>query len=357
MTMGIQNLRVVGAGLIGTSIALRAGQAGLKVELADSNLATLNLAKDLLAPYLLDSMDSQRIDLVVVATPPKTAFEVLLEEFRAHPESIFIDVGSVKNNLVGKVEALSDLNHRFLGTHPMAGRESSGASSAQADLFEGRAWILTPIKNTPSEVINSVSEFVKLMGSTPYQMSPEKHDQVLAYISHLPQILSTSLSATILEAEEDLALAGQGLRDMTRIAGSDGALWSEILQENQVAVAEALDEFETKLSELKSAVLESKKDSIVSVFKSGNEGRSLISGKHGAKPRNYEYLLVVIKDEPGALSKLFSECASIGANIEDLSIEHSPGQFTGLITLAFSPEDASKVRIHLEGRDWKVHQR
>jgi prephenate dehydrogenase len=144
---------------------------------------------------------------------------------------------------------------------------------------------------------------------------------------------------------------------MTRIAGSNGELWSEILQENQQAVLHALGDFEGKIAELRAAVLNSNKNSIVEAFRSGNEGRALVSGKHGAKPRNYEYLLIVIKDEPGALSKLFNECASIGANIEDLSIEHSPGQFTGLITLAFSLEDAKKVRAHLEAQDWKVHQR
>ncbi len=353
----IQNLRIVGTGLIGTSIALRAGQAGLKLELADSDLANLNLAKDLLAPYLLDSDNAQLIDLVIVATPPMSTFEVLKAEFQHNPNAIFIDIGSVKTNLVAKVEGLSDLNARFLGTHPMAGRESAGASSAQADLFEGRAWILTPTASTSPEIIELIAQFVKLMGSTPYQMPPEKHDEVLAYISHLPQILSTSLSATILESQEDVSLAGQGLRDMTRIAGSNGELWSEILQENQQAVLHALDSFESKIAELRAAVLNSNKNSIVEAFRSGNEGRALVSGKHGAKPRNYEYLLIVIKDEPGALSKLFNECASIGANIEDLSIEHSPGQFTGLITLAFSSEDAKKVRAHLEAQDWKVHQR
>ena len=93
------------------------------------------------------------------------------------------------------------------------------------------------------------------------------------------------------------------------------------------------------------------------VFLEGNKGRSLVSGKHGAKPRNYSHLLIVIKDEPGALSQLFEQCASINANIEDLSIEHSPGQLTGLITLAFSPEDALRVQDHLMAQDWKVHLR
>lgn len=353
----IHNLRIVGTGLIGTSIALRAGQAGFKLQLSDANEANLALAQDLLAPYLLAANNFDSIDLVVIATPPKSTFEVLRLEIDRNPSAIFIDIGSVKTNLVRKVESLSEVKKRFLGTHPMAGRESSGASSAQADLFEGRAWILTPTESTPVDVIETVSHFVKLMGATPYQMSAEKHDQGLAYISHLPQILSTSLAAAILESREDISLAGQGLRDMTRIAASDANLWSEILQENQQAVLHAIKDFENKLSLLRIAVMESDQSAINAVFKSGNDGRSLVSGKHGAKPRNYEYLMIVIKDEPGALSKLFNECASIGANIEDLSIEHSPGQFTGLITLAFSPEDAKKVLPHLKSKDWKVHQR
>lgn len=169
-----------------------------------------------------------------------------------------------------------------------------------------------------------------------------EHDELLARISHLPQIVSTALGAAIANLDSGLELAGQGLRDMTRIAGSDGTLWSEILLANKDEVLDSIDEFVIQMMKMKSAISRNNKSEIENLFVDGNTGRSKVSGKHGAKPRNYSYVLVVIKDQPGALRDLFDECAKVNANIEDLSIEHSPKQETGLISLAFSQADAVK---------------
>jgi prephenate dehydrogenase len=144
---------------------------------------------------------------------------------------------------------------------------------------------------------------------------------------------------------------------MTRIANSDGELWSEILLENQNEVLKAISEYQDIIADLKDALESRDESALKNLFINGNKGRAKVSGKHGSKPRNYSHLLIVIKDEPGALSQLFEQCAAINANIEDLSIEHSPGQLTGLITLAFSPDDALRVQDHLLSHDWKVHLR
>lgn len=349
----ITHVRIVGAGLIGTSIALALAQRGISLELDDEDSLTLELALDLLHPHLGDS----KPDVVVIATPPRETFGALTKEFARNPEATFIDVGSVKYNLLLQVQALSELSKRFIGTHPMAGREVTGASSAQADLFNGRAWILTPTDRSSPDSVRLAEKFVELLGATAYFMSAEHHDELLSRISHLPQITSTALAASLEGSPDELTLAGQGLRDMTRIANSDGELWSQILIDNGRFVLQALDELSMKFEAIRKAVSEKDADAIQAIFRDGNVGRSRVSGKHGAQPRNYSHLLVVIKDEPGALSQLFIECAEINANIEDLSIEHSPGQLTGLITLAFSPEDAVRVKEHLINRDWKVHLR
>ena len=239
----------------------------------------------------------------------------------------------------------------------MAGREIAGPPSAQGDLFQGRAWILTPTTSTDEYVVEIAEELVSILGATSYVMTAENHDRLLARISHLPQLTSTALAGSLTSIGDDLNLSGQGLRDMTRIANSDGELWSEILFENRKEVSNAIDEYLQIFAKIKNALDTQDGEALRKVFLEGNRGRSLVSGKHGAKPRNYSHLLIVIKDEPGALSRLFEQCASINANIEDLSIEHSPGQLTGLITLAFSPEDALRVQDHLMAQDWKVHLR
>lgn len=349
----ISHVRIVGTGLIGTSIGLALAQRGVTVELHDEDADALSLAIDLLK----GSISKSHPEIVVIATPPEITLQVLKVEFRLNPRSILIDVGSVKNKLQLEVEALPDLSTHFIGTHPMSGRESSGASSAQADLFEGRAWFMTPGAKISDIARELVKNFIQLLGATPYVISAEKHDDLMARISHLPQVLSSLLGASLLEQNSGVDLAGQGLRDMTRLAGSDGELWSQILMENQEPVLAAIDRYEARLRDFRTALATSNHVAIKDLFLSGNQGKSMISGKHGSKPRNYSNLLIVIKDEPGALSKLFNECARLQANIEDLSIEHSPGQLTGLITLAFSPDDALRVKDYLTSQDWKVHQR
>ena len=351
--MKSQHVRVVGAGLIGTSIALGLASRGASVELHDEDQNALDLAKDLLAPHVKVGVP----DLVIVATPPKTILNVLKREFGNNPQATFIDVGSVKNNLVLEVETLTELAARFVGSHPMAGREVAGPSSAQADLFQGRAWILTPTSVTEESSIDLAKEVVEALGATAYIMSAPAHDSLLARISHLPQITSTALAGAIEQIGDNLNLSGQGLRDMTRIANSDGELWSEILFENQNEVLKAISEYQDIIADLKEALESRDESALKNLFINGNKGRAKVSGKHGSKPRNYSHLLIVIKDEPGALSQLFEQCAAINANIEDLSIEHSPGQLTGLITLAFSPDDALRVQDHLLSHDWKVHLR
>ena len=351
--MKTQHVRVVGAGLIGTSIALGLASRGVSVELHDEDQNALDLAKDLLAPHVKVGVP----DLVIVATPPKTILNVLKKEFGHNPQATFIDVGSVKNNLVLEVETLTELAARFVGSHPMAGREVAGPSSAQADLFQGRAWILTPTSVTEESSIDLAKELVEALGATAYIMSAPAHDSLLARISHLPQITSTALAGAIEQIGDNLNLSGQGLRDMTRIANSDGELWSEILLENQNEVLKAISEYQKIIANLKDALESRDESALKNLFINGNKGRARVSGKHGSKPRNYSHLMIVIKDEPGALSQLFEQCAAINANIEDLSIEHSPGQLTGLITLAFSPDDALRVQDHLLSHDWKVHLR
>jgi len=351
--MKTQHVRVVGAGLIGTSIALGLASRGVSVELHDEDQNALDLAKDLLAPHVKVGVP----DLVIVATPPKTILNVLKKESGSNPQATFIDVCSVKNNLVLDVETLTELATRFVGSHPMAGREVAGPSSAQADLFQGRAWILTPTSVTEESSIDVAKELVEALGATAYIMNAPAHDSLLARISHLPQITSTALAGAIEQLGDDLNLSGQGLRDMTRIANSDGELWSEILLENQNEVLKAISEYQQIIANLKDALESRDESALKNLFINGNKGRARVSGKHGSKPRNYSHLMIVIKDEPGALSQLFEQCAAINANIEDLSIEHSPGQLTGLITLAFSPDDALRVQDHLLSHDWKVHLR
>lgn len=346
--------RIVGAGLIGTSIALKLVELGWDVEIEDINPAAKKLASDLLGSKASNLVKDPAI--VLIATPTDAAFNVLAEQFRQNPQAIFIDVGSTKNNLQQEVDGVSGLTERFIGTHPIAGREISGAEGARSDLFQSRAWILTPSAANRPDDIEYVESFIRELGASPYQMTPDSHDQLFARISHLPQILSTALAISVDGVADQIELAGQGLRDQLRLAGSNGRLWGGILSQNREEVVVALDELIRILNQLRDDISDKNETAIQALFASANAVHARLSGKHGSKPRAYKYLNVVIADKPGQLSALFNECAEVSANVEDISLEHSPNQETGLIQLALSDVDAQRLFSHLLAKGWKVHK-
>lgn len=345
----MRSARIVGAGLIGTSIGLALSGQGFCVRMVDSDPK-----RELLAQDLVGTPASNAPELVVFALPSSFLKLVISDEFAMNPTATFIDVGSIKTKPQLEIESVKGLSARFCGTHPMAGREFGGPESARADLFEGRAWIYTPSKEVSPEVVHEVVGLIQLLGAFPVQMSASDHDAAVALISHLPQISASLLAAQLIGAPEAwLTLAGQGLRDSTRIAASDADLWTEIIGLNSKEIAPLLvrlrDDLDALISNLEVNQFVEKS------LKRGNDGRAAIPGKHGGRNRDYFYLPIVIEDKPGQLALLFQECAEAAVNIEDLSIEHSPGQFTGLITLALSESDSVKLSQHLQKRGWKVH--
>ena len=148
-------------------------------------------------------------------------------------------------------------------------------------------------------------------------------------------------------------LAGSGLRDTTRIAGSDPKLWREIIATNRDSIRPLLEKFGRDLSDFIDVIGD--ETAVEKMISDGRDGRSSIPGKHGGKVREYAYLPIVIEDKPGQLAAIFNECARANVNIEDLTIEHSPGQETGLITLAISPTDSQRLSQHLSKAGWSVH--
>ena len=347
--MKSKSVRIVGAGLIGTSIGLALKAAGASVQFVD-----VDANAELLANDLVKSGNFENPDLIIIATPP-SAFKLAIErEKTLNPQAILMDIGSVKTKPLLEVSTIEGLLSRFCGTHPMAGREVSGAVSARADLFLDRAWIITPTSETSAAAKAMVLEVIAACGAQPVEMSAKDHDERVALISHLPQTISSLLAAQLSNSSpEALALAGGGLRDTVRIAGSDPKLWGEILAANEAALLPLLISLQSDLSALISAASgPAKWESLVAA---GRAGKSAIPGKHGGKSREYSYLPIVIDDRPGQLGSLFNACAKADVNIEDLALEHSPGQLTAVITLAIAPEDIGRLSEFLTKDGWNVH--
>ena len=349
MSTKLSSVRIVGAGLIGTSIGLGLVQRGIKVQMVDADAEAQSLANDLVGGEVV--VDPE---LVVLAMPTSQLSAVVGIENQLNPQSTFIDVGSVKSEVVLHVETISGLSRRFVPTHPMAGREIGGAGSARADLFQGRSWILTPSSDLEGSSKDLALELIAHLGATPIELTAADHDRAVAKISHLPQI-AASLIAKQLDGTpaEWMELAGQGLRDTTRIAGSDESLWKEIIHSNRAELEQLLINLQNDVAKMIASL--NNPDEIATLIAQGRAGKGLIPGKHGGKAREYWYLPIVIDDKPGQLGAIFNECAAMDVNVEDLNIEHSPGQLSALITLALSENDAAKLSSHLTSIGWNVH--
>ncbi|NLU69067.1 prephenate dehydrogenase [Streptomyces sp. HNM0574] len=356
---------VIGTGLIGTSAALALTARGVRVHLRDHDPEQARTAAALGAGTTQEP--AEPVDLAVVAVPPAHIASVVTAVQRAGEARGCIDVGSVKGGARAAVrEGGGDLAG-YLGTHPMSGREQSGPLAATPELFEGRPWVLTPTAETHTEVLNLALELIALCGAVPVMMDADAHDRAVALVSHTPQLVSSMVAARLEDADETaVRLCGQGIRDVTRIAASDPAMWVEILSANPGPVADVLTEVAGDLEETVRALraLESegagRKETgvkgIEAVLRRGNAGRARVPGKHGQAPAAYATLAVLIGDRPGELARIFADAGSAGVNIEDVRIEHATGQQAGHVQLMVDPGALASLEKVLRERGWTMRQ-
>jgi prephenate dehydrogenase len=351
-------VRVVGTGLLGASIGLALRELGVDVILADSSRANLALAIDYGAGRAVGPDDAP--GLVIVAVPPDSVAAVVAAELTAHPAALVTDVASVKAGILDElVESGADVS-RYLGSHPMGGRERGGAVSARVDLFLGRPWVITPHDTTTADQQHMLEALALDLGAIPVRMTPDEHDRGVALVSHVPQLVASLLAARLRQAPDAaVGLAGQGLRDTTRIAGSNPELWVQILAANAAPVAEVLAEYRNDLDRV-IAALEAPTASgaprtIADALAAGNQGVARIPGKHGTD-RRFTALVVKVDDRPGELARLLTEIGEEGVNMEDLRLEHSPGAQVGFAEIAVIPEAAAGLAAALEARGWALAQ-
>jgi prephenate dehydrogenase len=355
------HVRVVGTGLIGTSLGIALSNKGFQVSLEDPSPTAVRLARDLGAGRL--AVEGDAPDVVVVAAPPDVASHVVVEALREWPDAVVTDVASVKESILREVLASGADASRYVGSHPMAGRERSGAAAARGDLFDGRAWVVVPHPASRATATEQVKHLATAVGSAVRVMPAHEHDEAVAAVSHVPQIAASIVAAGLRELPESaVGLAGQGLRDVTRIAASDPRLWTQILAGNAHAVRDVLREVRDQvaavvvaLDGLVEAGGEGSLGTLSRLLEAGNLGHARIPGKHGAAPAAYELVSVVVPDEPGALARLLTDVGAAGINLEDLHLEHGLGQAVGIAEIAVVPASVEPLRAELERLGWRVH--
>jgi prephenate dehydrogenase len=356
---------VVGTGLIGTSVGLGLRRRGVDVLLADASPTALALARDLGAGTVPGDGGSPAPTLVVVAVPPDVTPAVARAHLDRYPEAVVTDVAGVKSPVVAAVAATGAAD-RFVGGHPMAGRERSGPLAARADLFEARPWVVTAVRDTSATARARVAGLARDLGGVVIDMSPDEHDEAVAVVSHVPQLAASLVAARLRRAgDRAVGLAGQGLRDVTRIAASDPVLWAQVLAGNAGPVRRVLEALRDDLDDLLAAL--SALDDlppggtapgalgvVAGVVRDGNEGHRLIPGKHGGGHVEYAVVGVLVPDRPGEIARLLTDVHATGVNLEDIRVEHSLGRPTGLVEIAVAPAVRQRLVGVLTDRGWRA---
>ncbi len=363
---------VIGTGLIGTSVALALRPQGVTVWLADSDPAAARLAADIGAGAVLPGDVPEGpppggpADVAVLAVPPQAVAPTLARAQAAGLARWYTDVASVKSLPVRQAQAAGCDMASFVPGHPLSGRERSGPAAARADLFLGRPWVICPDPPVPAAGLAAIEALARICGAEPVQVSAAEHDRWVALVSHAPHVLSAAMAARLADASDGaLSLAGQGLRDVTRIAAGDTGLWTQILAANAAPVADVLAAVAADLAAVAEALADTALAAgpggpdlkvLAALLEQGGAGVARIPGKRGGPARAEAAVQVVIPDRPGELARLFQAAGAAGVNIEDIGIEHSPGLPVGVAELTVHPEAVARLTEALAANGWPVRR-
>ncbi|MFZ6002657.1 MAG: prephenate dehydrogenase/arogenate dehydrogenase family protein [Actinomycetota bacterium] len=333
---------IVGTGLIGGSIGLALRRRGWHVTGADRDPDRSARAQALGA---LDEIGTDpRADITFLATPVQ-AVAAAAREALSGTSGIVTDVGSVKASIVASVD-----DPRFLGGHPMAGSEQDGIEGADADLFAGAVWVLTPTAATSNATYAAVRSAVGDLGADVVALTPEHHDSLVAVVSHVPHLTAAALmhladdKAT--EHRALLRLAAGGFRDMTRIAAGHPGIWPDICAENRDAIVEVLDDLVTSLQAVRAVVVEEDRAGLLAVLERARAARVNLPARVASAGDMCE-VRVPVPDRPGVLAEVTTLAGALDVNIADLEIAHSSEGDRGVLILVVEAITAERLRSGL----------
>ncbi|MDP6493470.1 MAG: prephenate dehydrogenase/arogenate dehydrogenase family protein [Acidimicrobiales bacterium] len=344
---------VVGVGLIGGSIGMALREAGWHVSGVDADEACCTRGLELGA---LDAVGwDPAAEVTFVAVPVGMIAGLVGEALDASPAGFVTDAGSVKAAIV---EAVDD--PRFVGGHPMAGSEQDGIEGADASMFRGANWVLTPGAATADDAFAGVRSVVRSLDAEVVTLSPERHDALVALVSHVPHLTAASLVGLAARRSEEhsavLRLAAGGFRDMTRIAAGHPGIWPDICAENRTAITGVLDDLIGALGEVRREVVESDEACLLERLESARAARlSLPTG--APPPSDLLEVRVPVLDRKGEIASVAALATDLDVNIYDLEIAHSAEGDRGVIVLIVDAPLAGRLTEGLEGLDYRPTSR
>jgi prephenate dehydrogenase len=349
----VRSLAIVGTGLVGTSVALAAKRAGVAtVSGWDTDPATLAEASgakalDAGAGSLAEAVAGA--ELVVVAVPVGGLAGAAREVLAAASEDATVtDVGSTKRGLASGID-----DRRLVPGHPVAGGASGGPARAAADLFDGATWFLTPLAASDPSRVELVERFVSALGAHPIRLDAAAHDRILALTSHLPHALANLLMQSAAAAGDDaLGYAGASLREMTRVAGANPAVWADIFVENGDLIADALAAHREATGEVERALRERDRAFFEQWIGSTAAARNrMLEHAYQTEARMLNRIRVRVPDKPGVLARITQTLGAAGINIEDFELRHVSPEYGGVLVILVSGSDNAELARTLLKRD------
>jgi prephenate dehydrogenase len=319
---------VVGTGLIGGSIGLALRAQGCFVTGSDRDGRTARRALELGA---LDAVgEDPDAEITFVATPVGVVAH-LVKEALARSRGLVTDVGSVKTPMLPLMD-----DARYVGGHPMAGSELEGVDGARADLFEGATWVLTPTAGTDDEAFTAVRSIVSSFGAEVIALPPERHDSMVAVVSHIPHLTAATLMRLADERATEhralLRLAAGGFRDMTRVAAGHPGIWPDICAENRDAIVDELDRLIESLREVQGIVADGDRAGLVAALEQARTARTALPARFH-RPQDLAELRITIPDRKGVLAEITTLASELDVSIADIEIAHSSEGPQGVLIL------------------------
>jgi prephenate dehydrogenase len=339
---------IIGLGLVGGSVGLGLRRAGWHVTGVDVAVTTEDRAAAL---GVIDAVGiDPDADITVVAAPVR-AIAGLVGRALVETDGVVTDVGSVKASVVAGID-----DPRFVGGHPMAGSEQLGIDGASADLFEGAAWVLTPVAGTDSASYATVAAMVRLLGADVVALEPDRHDALVAVVSHVPHLTAAALMGIADERAGEhaalLRLAAGGFRDMTRIAAGTPTIWPDICDENRSAIVEVIDRLTGELDRLRSLVADGRRDELLASLEHAQQARRNLPGRV-VHPDELAEVRIPVPDRDGVIAEVATLASELTINIADIEVAHSTEGDRGVLILLVDVNLADAFRQGLIERGYR----
>ena len=343
-----QRASVIGTGLIGGSVGLALRAQGWHVTGVDADASAAERAVELGA---IDAVGLDASATITFVAAPVSAIATEVRRALAHTAGAVTDVGSVKGSVVAEID-----DPRFIGGHPMAGSEQLGVEGATADLFEGAVWVLTPVTGTSSDHFATVDAVVRSFGAEVVALDPERHDALVAVVSHVPHLTAAALMGIADERAEEhaalLRLAAGGFRDMTRIAAGSPAIWPDICAENRDAIVEVIDRLTVELGRLRGLVTTDDRPGLLATLERAQAARRNLPSRV-VQPESLAEVRIPVPDRDGAIAEVSTLASELGINIADFEIAHSSEGDRGVLILLVDRAAADTYRSGLLARGYR----